>query len=295
MFSNLKENGRAVALGNFDGLHLGHQKVLSCAVSSGLPAVALVIHCPFTLLTRHEMECRLLGMGVQPVFMDFSAIRGMTGRAFVQEVLDGKWNAARVCCGYNFHFGSDRCTVTELESYCRQAQIHLSVTPQVCSADGVPVSSTRIRAALRRGDMEQAAALLGRPYGFTHLVESGDRRGRTIGFPTINQQLEASFVLPRFGVYASRTLADGQWYPSVSNVGVRPTYQLELPRSETHLIGYQGDLYGCCVTVELLERLRDEERFDSLTALKGQIAKDRSAAIAVYRQRFGSEIGEMER
>lgn len=265
----------AVALGDFDGIHLGHQSVLRSAAETGLLPIAMLIHCPFSILTQQDTERLLREMGISPVTMDFEEIRDMNGEMFVKDILKEQRSAAVVCCGYNYHFGKDgQWNVQDLKRFCEREGMRLLVSPEVRTSSGHPVSSTRIREAVCQGDMPLAAELLGRCYTYTIKVSKGDQRGRTIGFPTINQRLDSRLVPPRFGVYASRTKVGAQWYQSITNIGIRPTYQLDVPQSETHIIGYEGDLYGQALTVALVRRLRDELRFASLSALKAQIRLD---------------------
>lgn len=275
MEQQIKDIKRAVALGDFDGVHLGHQKVLSSAVKTGLSPVALVIHCPFTILTQRGMTEVISQMGVKPIFMDFKRIAGMDGGSFVKQVLKEELNAGAVCCGYNFRFGKGaKWDAGDLKRFCEDEGIRFYKTPELTAADGGTISSTRIRKAISEGDMGLVRQLTGRPYSYRLTVSKGDQRGRTIGFPTINQKLCPSLTPPRFGVYASETLVNDRWYHSITNIGIRPTYQLDAPQSETHVIGFAGDLYGCEITVVLKKHLRDEKKFDSLAALKAQISED---------------------
>lgn len=275
----LNKKNTAIALGNFDGLHLGHQGVLSNALESGYSPVAMVIRCPFTIMTKHHMEQVLNDMGLQSAFLDFERIRDMDGAAFVRQILIKEWNAAVICCGYNFHFGrGGQWDAVDLKKFCDSMGIRLIVSPQIYTTQGGTISSTQIRDAIRRGDMPAAKAMLGRPYSYTFTVVQGDQRGRTIGVPTINQRLDSAMTAPKFGVYASQSNVEGKWYKSITNIGIRPTYRLDVPQSETHIIGYQGDLYGKQVTVALVAYLREEVQFDSLDALKRQIHTDMQQA-----------------
>ena len=144
---------------------------------------------------------------------------------------------------------------------------------------GAPISSTRIRAAVQAGEMEQAAAMLGYNFTFENPVLHGDARGRTIGYPTINQQYPDGLVLPKFGVYESRILVEDTWYRGFTNIGVRPTWQVETPLAETHIFDYNGDLYGQTVQVELVRYLRPEQKFSSIGALREQLDHDKSSIL----------------
>lgn len=265
----------AAALGSFDGLHLGHQKVLEQVLHTAYSPMAMLVNNSFSLLTWEDTRLLLAEKGIAPVRLDFEAVRQLSAEAFVEQVLVKEWNAAAVACGYNFHFGKGGHWGTEdLKQLCSRHGIAVLVVPEVQAADGGVISSTRVRQAIGDGDMKLAGALLGRPYRISLPVVQGDQRGRTIGLPTINQKLDGALCVPKFGVYASETLVGGVWYPSITNIGLRPTYRLEIPQGETHIIGYRGDLYGHTITVALKKYLRGERRFDSLEDMKSQIEAD---------------------
>lgn len=278
---------RALALGYFDGLHIAHQKVLSAALEqqkNGLtPAVLLFDRHPASvltgrqvprLLTDEDRDALLSSMGILPIKLCFAELKDLTPEAFVEEILCGRLSCAFVSCGYNYHFGRGGTgTAALLQALCAGEGIAVSVSPQV-TLEGEPVSSSAIRRAVAEGETEKAAAMLGRPLMFTAPVFTGDRRGRTLGMPTINQYLPEGFVTPAFGVYASVTDVSGRRYPSVTNIGDRPTFGGGTVRSETHIIGFSGDLYGKTLRVELLSFLRPEMKFVSADALREQIARD---------------------
>ena len=276
------EGELAAALGSFDGLHLGHRQVIGNTISApGLrpavitfqqnPSVSLQKK-PVPLLTTNEQKLALLKeMGVEVVYLlPFDRIRDMEPEDFV-EALYRVCRVRALSCGFNFRFGKNgRGDAGLLKELCREKGIELSVTPPV-SVAGETVSSTRIRACLEQGDVQQAGQLLGRPFGYDFEVTHGRQLGRTWGTPTINQPFPAGYVLPRFGVYASLVEVEGQKYYGVTNIGVKPTVGSDCALSETWIPEFSGDLYGKKVPVELLDFIRPERKFDSLDQLKNEI------------------------
>lgn len=279
------EGELAAALGSFDGLHLGHRQVIGNTLSApGLrpavitfqqnPSVSLQKK-PVPLLTTNEQKLALLEeMGVEVVYLlPFDRIRDMEPEDFV-EALYRVCRIRALSCGFNFRFGKNgRGDAGLLKELCREKGIELSVTPPV-SVAGETVSSTRIRACLEQGDVQQAGQLLGRPFGYDFEVTHGRQLGRTWGTPTINQPFPAGYVLPRFGVYASLVEVEGQKYYGVTNIGVKPTVGSDCALSETWIPEFSGDLYGKKVPVELLDFIRPERKFDSLDQLKNEILEN---------------------
>ena len=279
------EGELAAALGSFDGLHLGHRQVIGNTLSApGLrpavitfqqnPSVSLQKK-PVPLLTTNEQKLALLEeMGVEVVYLlPFDRIRDMEPEDFV-EALYRICRVRALSCGFNFRFGKNgRGDAGLLKELCREKGIELSVTPPV-SVAGETVSSTRIRACLEQGDVQQAGQLLGRPFGYDFEVTHGRQLGRTWGTPTINQPFPAGYVLPRFGVYASLVEVEGQKYYGVTNIGVKPTVGSDCALSETWIPEFSGDLYGKKVPVELLDFIRPERKFDSLEQLKNEILEN---------------------
>ena len=279
------EGELAAALGSFDGLHLGHRQVIGNTLSApGLrpavitfqqnPSVSLQKK-PVPLLTTNEQKLALLEeMGVEVVYLlSFEQIRDMEPEDFV-EALYRVCRVRALSCGFNFRFGKNgRGDAGLLKELCREKGIELSVTPPV-SVAGETVSSTRIRACLEQGDVQQAGQLLGRPFGYDFEVTHGRQLGRTWGTPTINQPFPAGYVLPRFGVYASLVEVEGQKYYGVTNIGVKPTVGSDCALSETWIPEFSGDLYGKKVPVELLDFIRPERKFDSLDQLKNEILEN---------------------
>ena len=286
--------GGAVALGNFDGVHRGHQALLAetagHARSLGAPLVALTFEPhprrffvpdtgPFRL-TLPPAKARLLEQfGVQAILAQRfdPAFAAVTADAFVDDVLRGGLGARHVVCGYDFTFGARRGGNVE---FLRQAGalrgIGVTVLEPVMR-EGEIYSSTRIREALRAGMVREAAELLGHEWEIEGVVEQGDQRGRTIGFPTANVAL-GEHLRPRFGVYAVRALIDGHWRAAVANLGKRPTVGKLQENFEVHLFDFAGDLYGKTVRVALVDFIRPEMKFAGLDQLKAQIAADGQTA-----------------
>ena len=274
----------ALALGTFDGLHLGHQAVLRGAADSGYMPVVLTFddhprryleqENPPMLLPQDDKTTLLASFGIQAeLLLDFSRIRNLAPKDFLDQVCQAL-PVRLFSCGYNYRFGKNGAgDAAFLKDYAAERGIEVRIAPPV-EIEGIPVSSTLIRQLLLDGKMEAAALRLGRPFSFFLEVVGGDQRGRTIGFPTINQILPDGLLQPKFGVYVSRTEIDGKSYPSVTNVGIRPTFLADRALCETHIIDYAGDLYSRTLRVELIHFLRGETKFDSLEALKNAISRD---------------------
>ena len=183
---------------------------------------------------------------------DFDDLRDFTPERFVRDILRDTLNACRVCCGYNYRFGKDGAgNADTLRELCRPLGIEVIVTAPVV-VDGEPVSSTRIRRIIESGQVEKAAKLLGRPFTLDIEVVGGQRLGKLLGSPTINQPLPKNFVRPRFGVYASSLEVGGHVMYGVTNIGLRPTVGSDAPLAETWIADFDGDLYGCRVPVSLV-------------------------------------------
>jgi len=289
--------GASVALGNFDGVHRGHAQVLRAA-SAARPDAPLAVLTfephprevfrpddpPFHLTLPTERAAALAAHGVSVVYeLAFDhAFSLMTAEAFVAEVLHGGLGARHLACGPDFAFGHRRGgDVALLATQAAARGIGLTIVPPLADAEGA-ISSTRIRRALQDGYPERATAALGRPWAIRGVVAHGDKRGRTIGFPTANVAL-GRHLEPARGVYAvTISLADGSVHKGVANVGRRPTVN-EGPESrlEVNLFDFAGDLYGQEIGVALHAYLRGEQKFSGLEALKAQIAADAAEARAL--------------
>lgn len=279
-----KEN-TVVALGNFDGVHLGHKELISKVLEKAqkhdlVPAVwSFESYSPkcrgVCITTAREREALLFQMGIKTLFLSgFEQTRDMGCEEFIVSILKEKCGAKIAVIGFNFRFGKG--AAGDADTFCSLCIKH-GIEPIVCPAvyvGGECVSSTLIRGYLAGGDMERAAELLGRPYYIELPVLQGQRLGVKMGFPTINQVFPAEMAVPRHGVYACFTELGGVVYPAVTDIGVRPTVSGHGIRCETHIIGYSGDLYGDRIRVSFRRFIRPEIKFESLDALARQIGLD---------------------
>jgi riboflavin kinase / FMN adenylyltransferase len=285
-----------VALGNFDGVHLGHQAVVRRAVEEGSRRGAKVVAATFDphpravlapgseprLLTTLEMRREeLLGYGVDEVWaIRFDeALSRKSPEEFVRDVLVGEIGASAVVVGENFRFGHRAAgDFRELERLMRGFGGEAYAVPVRSEGGEAPISSTRIRRLVGEGEVAEAARLLGRPYVLRGDVVVGDKRGRTIGFPTANVVADPALVVPARGVYAGFVRVGKDTYAACTNIGVAPTFERRESRVEVYLLGFEGDLYGREVDVSFLERIREEKRFSGVEELKTQISRDVEAA-----------------
>ncbi len=279
-----------VAIGNFDGVHLGHQALLACLTQTAKQKDALplvftfkenpkVLYCGAKYLYGAQQKRRLFAeAGVKAVYeADFAQVQNMSCEAFVREFLIERLNCLSVAVGSNFRFGNGRRG--DADTMCRLLREHGlegTVVPPVC-VDGKEVSSSAIRRALEAGDLQAVQTMLGRPYSVYLPVSRGKRLGHTIGFPTINQLPSTDRQLPKFGVYLSEAEFCGKTYRGLTNVGVKPTVSSEArPLYETHLLEYEGneELYGVTVKLTLKRFLRKERCFSRIEDLQAQIQSD---------------------
>jgi riboflavin kinase/FMN adenylyltransferase len=288
----------AVTIGNFDGVHRGHQalveRVVGRARSTLGTAVVLTFdphpvrvlapdRAPLSLSTPAQKRELLAGLGVDVLAeLPFTAaVAALSPEEFVRDVLEGEVQASHVVVGQTFRFGRGRAgDAAALARLGAAGDFGVEAVPPVLE-DGTPVSSSRVREALAAGDTVAAARLLGRPYFVDARVVRGDGRGRTIGVPTANLEPENE-ILPARGVYAGRCRApDGSWRAAVVNRGRRPTFGGETETVEAHLLDFDGDLYGSVLRLAFAVRLREERRFPSPGALVAQIREDVQRARAL--------------
>ena len=292
--------GGIVALGNFDGFHLGHQAVVGAAVArargEGRPAIVATFDPhpvrlfrpdtpPFRLTTLAQ-RARLFaeaGADAMVVFRFDAALAALSAEAFVTERLMERLRVGGVVTGEDFTFGARKSgNVAILRAL---GAVHGFSTQAIgpVTLDGEPVSSSRIRAHLRLGEARAAARLLTRPFAIQGLVQHGDKVGRTIGYPTANVDM-GKYLRPAYGIYAVRgRLADGRVLDGAANLGIRPSFDPPKELLEPHFFDFAGDLYGERIEVELVDYLRPEAKFDSLDALVAQMDADCARARAILR------------
>ncbi len=295
---NDKKNKTAAALGIFDGLHLGHLKVLEAAkrtaASSGLvPAVftfdtrSVTTKSGGALMTDADKRSFLAKQGFSFVCSaDFAELKDLSPREFIRQVLIEKMNVGCAVCGEDFRFGKGAAADSgDLKRLCAGYGIEAHEVSRL-KIDGEEVSSTHIRALISGGGIARANALLGYSYGYSLPVIHGFARGRTWNFPTINQLIPEGLVLPRFGVYCSLVTVGEKKYAGVTNIGVKPTVENgSPPLAETFIIDFSGDLYGTTVDLRLCEFVRPEQTFGSFDELRTAIARDTGFAKRYFEQR----------
>jgi len=280
-----------VALGNFDGVHLGHQVVVRRAVEEGRTRGMRTVAATFdphpravlrpgsepklltTLEVRREILLEYAVDEVRVVSFD-AELSKKSPQEFVREVLIGELGASVVVVGENFRFGYKALgDIRDLRRHMHEAGGEAYSVP-VYTLVGEVISSTRIRALLQGGEVREAARLLGRPYFVRGEVVVGDKRGRALGFPTANVLPDVRVRVPGHGVYAGCVRVGGERYGACTNVGVAPTFERREGRVEAYLLDFDGNLYGEVADVAFVERLRAEKRFSGIEELKAQIARD---------------------
>lgn len=284
---NAPDQGASVALGFFDGVHLGHRAVIETAADTQLPCVVLTFSenplrmlgkdCPPTL-TDNERKAELMtAPGADDViFADFLQMKDLSPGDFVKNILHEKLNAKRVVCGFNYRFGSRGAGDTDaLTHLCAAYGIEVIVCAPV-SVGGEQVSSSRIRELITSGDIRSANTMLGYRYSISGNIGGGNQIGSVIGFPTVNIPIKDDMATPRLGVYASMLTVGGKSYIGATNIGVHPTVgEIDSPICETFLIDYTGgDLYGSHAVCALCEFIRGEKKLSSVDELIQQIEQD---------------------
>ena len=285
----------ACAIGNFDGVHIGHRKLIEAAVDycrthSGTKCAVFTFEsntsgAPF--IVSHEEKLKIFAeCGAETaVTVPFDEVRDMSCEVFVSQVLVGTLNVACAFCGFNFRFGKMGAGNGEtLAALMKSHGRSTAIMPPV-NLGGEPVSSTRIRAALAEGDMALANSLLGRNFGFVSEVLHGKALGATLGFPTANQRIEHGAAMPRRGVYASLCIINGKKYPAVSNIGVRPSTDSHGEvNCETNIIGFSGNLYGGEIAVYPRAFRRPERRFSDTAELTAEVMGNRTQAEEILKK-----------
>jgi riboflavin kinase/FMN adenylyltransferase len=289
--------GAVVAIGNFDGVHRGHQAVmgeaLAMGAAKGKPTLALTFEPhpaslfqpgrPFFRLTPEAMklaEIARLGLNGAVVMGFTPELASEAPDAFVRRVLVGRLGVSAVAVGYDFHFGHKRQGTPDfLKAEGARLGFAVTIVPHLADAEGT-VSSSTIRAALAQGDVARAARLMGRPFTVEAVVRHGDKRGRTLGFPTANLALDPAVQLA-YGIYAVRVLVGGKLVDGVASHGRRPTFDNGAPLLECFLFDFAGDLYGQTLQVQLVGWIRPELKFDNVEALVTQMNADCQSARAL--------------
>ena len=289
---------RVIALGFFDGVHIGHGALLkkTCERAKALGAIpaamsfdthpdTLVFGTPTELLNTMDERKHLMQSlyGIEDViFCHFDRdMMNMDWEAFVEDYLVRELHACHLVCGHDYHFGARGFGNAErLTEKCRALGLGCDVIGEV-KLDGVTVSSTYLRRLLKEGRMEEAVRFLGHGHIISGIVQHGDSRGHTLGLPTANLALDASLLVPAFGVYGGWADAGALGrYPTAVNLGVHPTvHELPRPVAEASLLGFEGDLYGRFLRLELLFQVRPERQFSSLQELTAQIARDQQTVL----------------
>lgn len=289
-----------LTLGVFDGLHIGHQRIMQTVVDRAKAVDAVptaitfdphpraVLHpetAPPLLQTLDQRLANLEHLGIeQTIVIAFDAeFASQPAEIFLKDVVAERLQAKEVYLGEGFAFGKGRGGNIELlRKMAGQLGFVADEVPEV-RLRGQRVSSSEIRKLLDAGRINLARRMLGRPYGVEGVIIRGDRRGHTIGFPTANLKPH-NRVIPRYGVYATATLIDGIWRKSITNIGVRPTFESDsAPSIETFVFDFDGDLYGDVLRVRFLHRIRDERKFNGIDELKAQIESDTQTARNYFR------------
>ena len=291
-----------IALGNFDGLHSGHKALIQEVV-----AMAKKLNCRSSVLmfkthtknttdgifqelltSRSQKHDILREMGIDIIYeIEFTKqIMRLSPEAFVSDFLVGHLKAKGVVVGYDYRFGFKASgDASTLDALCKSNGIALSIKNAV-TYEGEAISSTRIRSAVKKGNVKLAGALLSRPFTIRGKVVPGKQLGRTIGIPTANILYNANYVVPKFGVYLTGVTVDGKYYYGATNIGTNPTFGEQEIKVETYLYNYEGDsLYGKIMDVALLDFIRPEIAFDGVEALKTRMDKD----LSTLRERIAKE------
>ena len=284
--------GGVLSVGKFDGLHRGHAEILARLIETARrrgvpsvvftfdppPALALRPDAPYPLLCDVEQKIALFERFDLDALVLFPTTKTFLSRSateFIAETIVGVFGATGLVEGEDFRFGRDQeAGGAALSDLCARFGLTLEIAPSVL-LDGEPISSSSIRAAVARGDVANAARALGRPFRLSGVVETGDRRGRTLGFPTANVAVPTSTVVPAPGLYAATAiLPDGRTFAAAVNVGGNPTFGVSTLKIESHLLDFSGDIYGQTLTLAFLRCLRDVVPFPNKDALLAQIAQD---------------------
>ena len=271
-----------IAIGDFDGVHLGHQQLLKLAVNNNLGLVPAVYtffdNCKGSkiITTRFEKELLLMELGIKRIiFDDFEKVRQLTPDEFVENVIFNRLNAGMVVCGRDFRFGKEAAgNANMLETLCSDLGIQLTISDDFCFLGG-KLSSSDIRGFISKGDMLSASQALGRNYSVLGRVTHGKHFGSENKVPTVNMTIQEQRVVPAYGVYITKTHIDSGIYNSITNVGVRPSVEnSDKPNIETNIFDFYKDIYGKIIKIEFIKMIRPEIKFENSTVLYEQINRD---------------------
>ncbi len=283
-----------IALGNFDGMHLGHQALLNKVVSlarkdNAVPTICLFEPHPMKLvapdlapklLTSLSLRKKLLkSIGIEKIhIIPFNeAMLNLNGMVFLDKIKKD-FNAGLIAVGYNFTFGEKGAwNSKDIKKYCKANEIKSIVLEKYMLGEE-EVSSTIIREHIKRGELDRACELLGRPHLIEGKVIEGNKIGRHLDFPTANFTYELDYCYPPHGVYFTVTMIDGKWYYSITNIGNKPTVDVEIINVETHILDYNQELYGKKIQIGFLSKLRNQKKFDDVSQLRHQLIKDEKNA-----------------
>jgi riboflavin kinase/FMN adenylyltransferase len=290
-----------LTLGVFDGLHLGHQRIMHTVTARAIEtksvptaitfdphprAVLFPENTPPLLQTLDQRLAAFAVLGIeQAIVIAFNKnFAAQNAEIFLREILHDRLNAKEVYLGKGFAFGKNRGgNIQLLRQMSKELGFFADEVAEVCLR-GTRISSSKIRELLAEGKVNRARAMLGRPYGIEGQIIRGDQRGRTIGFPTANLKPK-NRVIPKYGVYATANLIGGVWRRSITNVGVRPTFDGDKePSIESYIFDFGGDLYGDVLRVRFLHRIRDERKFNGIEELKTQIQLDSNRALDYFKR-----------
>ncbi len=285
---NMKIEPRVLCIGNFDGVHRGHQAILEQAKSISPHVIILTFDphpkiifnpetAPFLINSTNQKHDLLRTYGAReitswPFSLDLAAV---PASVFVEEVIIKQIKPDHILVGADFRFGKNRDgDPTLLDDMSNKGRFETHIIEAIIDDRAMRYSSSRVREALSRGDINRTTTILGHPFYIEEIVIDGDKRGREMGFPTANQARSPYMILPSYGVYASYAHINGKRHKACTNVGIRPTFKVKDPLVETHIFDFDGDLYGQNLRVELVQKLRGEEKYDHLNDLIKQITID---------------------
>ncbi len=279
----------SIALGFFDGVHIAHKKIIEKAVDyankNGLSPIALTFdRSPLEILSPGKIryitditqkELLIKEIGAEIEFLTLTqGLLDMSAEEFVKTVLVDKYHIRHAVCGYNYTFGKDGKGNTDL---LKRLGEKYGFGTEVCDCvtyNDITASATNIRTLLAEGNVVLAGKLLGRNFTLSAIVSEGKKLGRTLGFPTANTYFSENTAMPMHGVYKTNTILDNKKFPSLTNVGINPTFGGENKRCETYIPNFSGNIYGRKIEIEFIDFIREEKKFDSIDSLRKQIEKD---------------------